>query len=64
MSTPGTVKHEAQQAIESLPDDATWGDVIYLIDLHAKRARGLADSKAGRTFTLAELRQHFGVADT
>lgn len=56
------MKDEARQVVESLADDATWDDVIYLMCLREKRARGLADSLAGRTSTLDEVRRRFGVA--
>lgn len=61
MATPTTVKEEARKAIEQLDDNATWEDVIYTMYIHEKRARGLADSRAGRTATLEEVRRRFGI---
>lgn len=62
MSATQSVKDEARQVVESLADDATWDDVIYLMYLREKRARGVADSEAGRTSTLDEVRRRFGVS--
>jgi hypothetical protein len=64
MASPSSVKDEARQLVESLDDDATWEDVLYLMYLHEKRARGSADSRAGRTATLDEVRRRFGIATT
>ena len=61
MATPTTVKEEARKALELLDDSATWEDVIYTMYIHEKRARGIADSAAGRTFSLDEIARQFGV---
>lgn len=61
MSAPQSVKDEAREVVESLTDDATWDDVIYLMYLREKRARGQADSEAGRTSSLDEVRRRFGL---
>ena len=44
-----TFKEEAHKLIESLPDDATWEDLMYEIYVHESIQRGLEDSRAGRT---------------
>jgi len=62
MGTSSTVKQEAREVVESLADDVTWDDVIYAMYLREKRARGIADSRAGRTASLDEVRQRFGVS--
>jgi predicted transcriptional regulator len=43
-----SVKADAIRLIEALPDDCTWGDVVYRMYVNAKIARGLADADAGR----------------
>ena len=61
MATSLTVKEQARKALEQLNDSATWADVIYTMYIHEKRARGVADSLAGRTFSMDEIARHFGV---
>jgi hypothetical protein len=62
MSAPHSVKEEARQLVDGLPEDATWEDIIYLMYLREKRERGVRDSQTGRVSTLDEVRRRFGVA--
>jgi predicted transcriptional regulator len=55
------VKHEARQLIESLPDDATWDDLMYRIYVRQAIESGLEDSASGRTVDVAEVRAKFGL---
>ncbi|MGE5595315.1 MAG: hypothetical protein ACM3S1_04690 [Hyphomicrobiales bacterium] len=57
------IKDQAGEMVERLPDDATWDDLQYEVELRLKVARGLADSRAGRMISLEEMRRRFGVAD-
>jgi predicted transcriptional regulator len=52
-----TVKRRVHELIEALPDDATWQDLIYVLDLRADVETGLADAKAGRVTEVGELRR-------
>ena len=61
MTQPTTVKDEARKALEMLDDDVSWQDIIYTMYIHEKRARGLADSLAGRTLSIEEMAREFGV---
>ncbi len=60
MASP-TVKQTAHELIDQLPDEATWDDVSYQIELRASIERGLADSEAGRLFTQEEIEKQFGI---
>ena len=55
-----TVKEEARQLIERLPDDATWEDLQYQIYFRQAVEAGLKDSREGRVVPLDEARQRFG----
>ena len=55
------VKRSAREAIDSLPDDSTWDDVIYRLYVRQKIDAGLADADAGRVIDTAQLRQHLGL---
>lgn len=55
------VKEEARRLIDQLPDTATWDDLMEEIYLHQKIEAGLADSEAGRTVDVKEIRARFGL---
>jgi hypothetical protein len=50
-------KDEAHKLIDRMPDDATWDDLMHEIYLRKIIERGLADSKAGRTRDIKEIRR-------
>ncbi|MGH7556291.1 MAG: hypothetical protein ACREMD_00635 [Gemmatimonadota bacterium] len=57
----GSIKEDAQLLIEQLPEDATWDDLMYEIYVRKLIESGLADSEAGRTIPLEEVRKSFGL---
>ncbi len=59
--TTATVKEEARQLIERLPDDATWEDLQYQIYFRQAVEGGLKDSREGRVVPLEEARRQFGL---
>jgi predicted transcriptional regulator len=56
------IKQEAHRLIEKLPENATWDDVMYEIYVRQAIEAGLADSEAGRTLDVNEVRAKFGLA--
>lgn len=54
-----TIKEEAKELIESLPDDATFDDVHYHLLVREKIDQGLADVEAGRIVTEQEMDLRF-----
>ena len=52
-----SVKAEARRLVDTLPDDATWDDVMYRLYVRQSIERGLADSDAGRTVSHEDVRQ-------
>ena len=56
------VKQEGQRPVENLPENATWDDLIYVIYVRQAIEAGFADSKAGQTQDMQELRAKFGLA--
>ncbi len=56
------IKREAQKLVESLPEDATWDDLMYEIYVHQAIEAGLEDIKAGRTLDIQEVRARFGLS--
>lgn len=55
------VKQDARELIDRLPDDATWDDLMYEIYVRQQFEAGLADSDAGRTIDVAEVRKKYGL---
>ena len=55
------VKQEAQHLVDSLPDNATWDDLMYTIYVRQAVEAGLEDSDAGRVLDVNEVRAKFGL---
>ncbi len=55
------IKQRAHELIEALPDDATWQDLLYALELRSDVEAGLTDAKAGRVADADELRQEYGL---
>jgi predicted transcriptional regulator len=55
------VKQRAHELIEALPDDATWQDLLYALELRADVEAGLSDAKAGRVVDVDQLRKDYGL---
>ncbi len=58
----GDFKQEAHRLVEGLPDNATWDDLMYEIYVRKAIEAGLADSDAGRTLDVQEVRARFGLS--
>lgn len=57
-----SVKEEAKQMIEKLPDNFTWDDLMHRIYVRQSIEAGLADVEAGRTTSVEDLRQQLGLS--
>lgn len=57
------VKTAARDAIDQLPEDATWDDVMYRLYVRQKIDAGLRDVENGDTLTTAEVRNRFGLSN-
>lgn len=55
------IRSEAHRLIESLPDDATWDDVMYRIYVRQCVDAGIDDADAGRVVDVEEVRAKFGL---
>ena len=56
------IKQEARRLIDNLPKNATWDDLMYEIYVRQAIEAGLADSEAGRTQDVKEVRAKFGLS--
>ena len=59
MSAP--MKEEAAKLVASLPEDATWDDLMY--EIYARQAidAGLADDEADDVTSIDDVRSEFGL---
>jgi len=55
------VKEEARRLVEKLPENSTWDDLMHEIYVRQAIESGLADSQAGRTTDVEEVRSQFGL---
>jgi predicted transcriptional regulator len=56
-------KEDAHRLIERMPENATWDDLMHEIYVREAIERGLADSKAGRTMDVREIRAKYALPD-
>lgn len=54
-------KEKARALIDELPDNATWDDLMREIFVRQVIEEGLADSEAGRTTDVSEIRRRYGL---
>ena len=57
------VKEEAHKLVDRMPDDSTWDDLIEEIYVRQVIEQGLADSRAGRTSEVREVRAKYGLPE-
>jgi predicted transcriptional regulator len=55
------IKDEARRLVEKLPEDFTWDDLMREIYVRQAIESGLADSQAGRTTDVEQIRAKFGL---
>ena len=58
MATP-SIKEEARRLVEKLPGNSTWEDLVHEIYVRQAVEAGLADSQAGRTTDVNQVRSSF-----
>ena len=56
------VRSEAHRLIGSLPEGATWDDVMYRVYVRQCIEAGIQDAEAGRVVDVEEVRRRFGLA--
>ena len=54
-----SIKEQAHQLVDNLPDGATWEDVMHRIYVRQTIEAGIKDSDAGRTMDVEEVRKRF-----
>ena len=61
MTFMNAVKEEAAKLVASVPDDATWDDLMYEIYVRQAIDSGLADADAGNMTSIEDVRKEFGL---
>ena len=56
-------KDQAHKLIDNMADDSTWDDLIHEIYVRQVIDQGLADSRAGRTTDVGDVRRKYGLAE-
>ena len=57
------IKQQAHILVDSLPDDATWDDLMYKIYVRKAIEAGIEDADAGRLVDVREVRRRFGLPE-
>lgn len=57
------VKRQVHEVIDRLPNDVSWDDVLYHLEVVRDIEAGKRDIKAGRFHTTEEMRRHFGLTE-
>ncbi|MFL6621788.1 MAG: hypothetical protein ACJ8NR_04130 [Sulfurifustis sp.] len=55
-----SAKQQARELIDQLPDNATWDEIAYRVEVHASIERGLAENEAGRVVSQDDVEKKFG----
>ncbi len=55
------IKDRARELIDKLPEHSTWDDLMHEIYVRQAIEAGLADSHAGRTSDVKDVRAKFGL---
>ena len=58
-----TIKDEARKIIDRMPANATWEDLMHEIYVRETIERGLAESDAGQTMSVKEIRAEYGLPE-
>lgn len=57
------IKSIVIEAVNSLPENATWDDVMHRLYVRKKIEKGLKDVEEGNTLSVSEVRKRFGLTE-
>lgn len=55
------IKEMLHHLADELPDDATWGDVAYQVELKASIEQGLKEADSGQLIAQEEIEKEYGI---
>lgn len=56
-------KEDARKLVDNLPERSTWDDLMHEVFVRQTIEAGIADSKAGRTREVGEVRRKYGLPE-
>ena len=56
------IKEKARKLLDTLPDGSSWDDLMHEIYVRQSIESGLADSEAGRTKDVNDVREKYGLS--
>ncbi len=56
-------KDQAHILVDKMPDNSTWDDLMHEIYVREAIEQGFADSKAGRTKDVKEIKEKYGLPE-
>ncbi|MEY4484246.1 MAG: hypothetical protein RL693_1698 [Verrucomicrobiota bacterium] len=56
------IKALAMKLVRTMPDNATWDDLMHQVYVRQKIEAGLADLKHGRKHAHEDIKRHFGLS--
>ncbi len=59
-----SIKQQAREIVDALPEDADWDELMRRIYVRKSIQKGVDDSNAGRTSSVDEVRDEFGLGDS
>lgn len=59
-----SIKQQAREIVDDLPEDADWDELMRRIYVRKSIQKGVDDSDAGRTSSVDEVREEFGLDDS
>lgn len=61
MQQAANIKTSAHELIDQLPENVSWSELAYHIEVRASIERGIEDADAGRTYTTEEVKKRLGL---
>jgi len=61
--TATMTKEQAHRLVDNMPEKSTWDDLMHEIYVREVIERGLADSRAGRTKEVRDVRSKYGLPE-
>ena len=58
-----SIKDEARKLVDRLPESASWDELMEQIWIRQSIEAGIADSDAGRTTPVEQIREDFGLPE-
>ena len=61
MQQAANIKTSVHELIDQLPENVSWSELAYHIEVRASIERGIEDADAGRTYTTEEVKKRLGL---